>query len=182
MRLNVDSSVVGSSTTLLVVSGVIDWSTVTQFRSSLSPHVCRPKSNVLVDLTGLLSWSSPAQAALVGAIAQARLQDGRLAVFGLGPVPARQAESSGLYRALHAFATRADAQAGAQADEEADAQASPEPPRTPTPPAAAQPRPIPAADRGPVATRERRRRRADATARWAVQRQQRWRFVNQVKA
>jgi len=110
MRLNIDSSVVGSSTVLLVVTGVIDWSTLTQFRSSLTPYVSRPRSDVLVDLTGLLSWSSPAQAALVAAMTRARLHGGRLAVFGLGPIPGRQARSSGLDRTLHPFPTQADAQ------------------------------------------------------------------------
>jgi len=33
MRLNLESGLVGSSTALLVVTGVIDWSTIAQFRA-----------------------------------------------------------------------------------------------------------------------------------------------------
>jgi anti-anti-sigma regulatory factor len=113
MRLDMDSSVVGSSTALLVVTGVIDWSTITQFRASLAQHVSHPRSDILVDLTGLLSWSLPAQAAMVGAMTRARLHGGRLAVFGLGPIPAWQARSSGLDGALSPFPTQADAQVSA---------------------------------------------------------------------
>src|SRR5215472_11313788 len=40
--------------------------------------------------TGLLSWSAEAQAVLARAGGRARLQGGRLAVFGLAPIPAWQ--------------------------------------------------------------------------------------------
>jgi anti-anti-sigma regulatory factor len=173
MRLNVDSSVVGSSTALLVVTGVIDWSTITQFRAILAPHVAGPRSDTLVDLSGLLSWSSPAQAALVGAMTRARLQGGRLAVFGLAAIPAGQARRSGLHRALHPFPTQTDAQADAQA---MPAQSDPRAALAAVPPPQ-----TPRAVGRPVAPSE-PRRRATSTARWNAQRAQRWTVVNQVEA
>jgi anti-anti-sigma regulatory factor len=90
MRLNLDSSVVESSTTL-VVAGIIDWSTITQFRAALARLASRREPAILVDFTGLLSWSPEAQAVLARATGQARLHGGRLAVFGLAPIPAWQA-------------------------------------------------------------------------------------------
>ncbi len=108
MRLNLESSVVGSSTTLLVVGGIIDWSTIAQFRAALSRFASRPRSDIQVDVTGLLSWSPEAQQVLARATGQARLHGGRLVVFGLAPIPAWQAggcELRDLDRALdHAAA------------------------------------------------------------------------------
>ena len=96
MRLNLESSLVGSSTTLLVVTGVIDWSTLAQFRAGLSRLVSCPRPDILVDFAGLLSWSPEAQEVLAGATGEARLHGGRLVMFGLAPVPAWQAGDSGL--------------------------------------------------------------------------------------
>ncbi len=96
MRLNLESNLVGSSTTLLVVTGIIDWSTITQFRARLSRLVSCPRPNILVDFAGLLSWSPEAQEALAGATGEARLHGGRLVMFGLAPIPAWQAGDSGL--------------------------------------------------------------------------------------
>jgi hypothetical protein len=42
MRLNLESGPAGSSTALLVVTGVIDWSTIAQFRVGLSRLVFGP--------------------------------------------------------------------------------------------------------------------------------------------
>jgi anti-anti-sigma regulatory factor len=95
VRLNLESSVVGSSTAL-VVTGIIDWSTIAQFRAGLSPYVSRPRPDIRVDLTGLLSWSPDAQAVLVRATGKARLHGGRLVVFGLAPIPRWEARASGL--------------------------------------------------------------------------------------
>ena len=55
MRLNLESGLAGSSTALLVVTGVIDWSTIAQFRAGLSRLVSGLRPDVLVDFTGLLS-------------------------------------------------------------------------------------------------------------------------------
>jgi anti-anti-sigma factor len=110
MRLKVGTSVAGSSTTV-VVTGVIDWSTVGQFRAALAPWVSGPEPDVLVDLSGLLSWSCPGQAVLVSAATQARLRGGRLAAFGLSPVAHEQVHGSGLAKALQLYATQAEAQA-----------------------------------------------------------------------
>jgi len=91
MRLNLENSLVGSSGTLLVITGIIDWSTIAQFRAALSRVASCQRPNVLVDFTGLLSWSPQAQAVLAGAAREARLHGGRLLSFGLAPVPAWQA-------------------------------------------------------------------------------------------
>lgn len=96
MRLNVESSVVGSSATLLVVAGIIDWSTIAQFRAALARLASRPRPAIVVDFTGLLSWSAEAQAVLARATGQARLEGGRLVVFGLAPIPAWQADGCDL--------------------------------------------------------------------------------------
>jgi anti-anti-sigma regulatory factor len=103
MRLNVESGLVGSSTALLVVTGVIDWSTIAQFRAGLSRLVSGPRPDVLVDFTGLLSWSAEAQQMLAAATGEARLRGGRLVVSGLAPIPAWQAgncDLPGLERVL----------------------------------------------------------------------------------
>ena len=91
MRLNLETSLAGSSTALLVVTGVIDWSTLTQFRAGLSRLVSGPRPDVLVNFTGLLSWSPEAQQLLAAATGEARLHGGRLVMSGLSPIPAWQA-------------------------------------------------------------------------------------------
>jgi hypothetical protein len=87
MRLNLENSLVGSSTMLLVVSGVIDWSTIAQFRAGLSRLMSCPRPDILVDFAGLLSWSREAQEVLAGAAGEARLHGGRLVSSGLAPIP-----------------------------------------------------------------------------------------------
>ena len=96
MRLNLESGPAGSSTALLVVTGIIDWSTIAQFRAGLSRLVSGPRPDVLVDFTGLLSWSPEAQQMLAAATGEARLHGGRLVMSGLAPIPAWQAGDSGL--------------------------------------------------------------------------------------
>ena len=91
MRLNLETSLAGSSTALLVVTGVIDWSTLTQFRAGLSRLVSGPRPDVLVNFTGLLSWSPEAQQVLAAATGEARLHGGHLVMSGLAPIPAWQA-------------------------------------------------------------------------------------------
>jgi len=118
MRLNMEGSAVGPATTMLVVAGVIDWSTIERFRARLSACVARPRPNVLVDLTGVLSWSPEAQAVLASADLRARLKGGRLAAFGLAPVPTWQASGAGLVEPSMSRAQAtdlADAPAGAEA-------------------------------------------------------------------
>jgi anti-anti-sigma regulatory factor len=91
MRLNLESDLAGTPAVLLIVTGVIDWSTITQFRAGLSRLVSGPRPDVLVDFTGLLSWSPEAQQVLAAATGEARLHGGRLAMSGLAPIPAWQA-------------------------------------------------------------------------------------------
>jgi anti-anti-sigma regulatory factor len=103
MRLNLESGPVGSSTALLVVTGIIDWSTIAQFRARLSRLVFSPRPDVLVDFTGLLSWSPEAQQVLAAATGEASLHGGRLVMSGLAPIPAWQAgdcDLPGLERVL----------------------------------------------------------------------------------
>jgi anti-anti-sigma regulatory factor len=96
MRLNMESDYVESSAVLLVVTGVIDWSTIAQFRVGLSRLVSGPRPDVLVDFSGLLSWSPEAQQLLAAATGEARLHGGRLVMSGLSPIPAWQAGDRGL--------------------------------------------------------------------------------------
>jgi anti-anti-sigma regulatory factor len=103
MRLNLESGLAGSPAVLLVVTGIIDWSTIAQFRAGLSRLVSGPRPDVLVDFTGLLSWSPEAQQVLAAATGEARLHGGRLAMSGLAPIPAWQAgncDLPGLERVL----------------------------------------------------------------------------------
>jgi anti-anti-sigma regulatory factor len=103
MRLNLESDLAGSPAVQLVVTGVIDWSTIAQFRAGLSRLVSCPRPNVLVDFTGLLSWSPEAQQVLAAATGEARLHGGRLVMSGLAPIPAWQAgdrDLPGLERVL----------------------------------------------------------------------------------
>jgi hypothetical protein len=81
---------------LMTVSGVIDWSTIRQFSTGLTGVLPLPGHSVVVDFTGLLSWSAEAQVMVVGAILEARLRGGELAIVGLQSVPAWQARDSGL--------------------------------------------------------------------------------------
>src|ERR1700757_4153626 len=90
MRLNMENAPV-ESPAMLVVTGIIDWSTIRQFRTGLSRLVSGPRPDVLVDFTGLLSWSPEAQRVLAAATGEARLHGGRLVMSGLSPVPAWQA-------------------------------------------------------------------------------------------
>ena len=103
MRLNLESGLVGSPAVQLVVTGVIDWSTIEQFRAGLSRLVSGPRPDVLVDFTGVLSWSPEAQQVLTAATGEARLHGGRLVMSGLAPIPAWQAgdcDLPGLERVL----------------------------------------------------------------------------------
>ena len=103
MRLNLESDYVESPAVLLVVTGIIDWSTIAQFRTGLSRLVSGPRPDVLVDFTGLLSWSPEAQQLLAAATGEARLHGGRLVTSGLSPIPAWQAgecDLPGLERVL----------------------------------------------------------------------------------
>jgi anti-anti-sigma regulatory factor len=103
MRLNMESDLAESSAARLVVTGVIDWSTIAQFRARLSRLVSGPRPVVLVDFTGLLSWSPEAQQVLAAATGEARLHGGRLVMSGLAPIPAWQAgdcDLPGLERVL----------------------------------------------------------------------------------
>ena len=103
MRLNMESDNAESSAVLLVVTGVIDWSTIAQFRVGLSRLVSGPRPDVLVDFSGLLSWSAEAQQLLAAATGEARLHGGRLVMSGLSPIPAWQAgdcDLPGLERVL----------------------------------------------------------------------------------
>jgi anti-anti-sigma regulatory factor len=99
----VETSLAGPSTALLVVTGVIDWSTLTQFRAGLSRLVSGPRPDVLVNFTGLLSWSPEAQQVLAAATGEARLHGGQVVMSGLAPIPAWQAgdcDLPGLERVL----------------------------------------------------------------------------------
>jgi hypothetical protein len=96
MRLNLESIVVGPSASHLVVTGIIDWSTIARFRAGLSGCVSPSRPDVLVDLTGLLSWCPEAQTMLRRAGMTARLHGGRLAVVGLPPIPRWEARDPGL--------------------------------------------------------------------------------------
>lgn len=103
MRLNLENDPVESSAVLLIVTGVIDWSTIAQFRDGLSRLVSGARPDVLVDFTGLLSWSPEAQQVLAAATGEARLHGGRLVMSGLAPIPAWQAgacDLPGLERVL----------------------------------------------------------------------------------
>ena len=103
MRLNLESDLVRPSTVLLIVTGVIDWSTIAQFRAGLSRLVSGRRPDVRVDFTGLLSWSPEAQQVLAAATGEARLHGGRLVMSGLAPIPAWQAgdcDLPGLERVL----------------------------------------------------------------------------------
>jgi anti-anti-sigma regulatory factor len=96
MRLNLVGSAPHASAARLVVTGVIDWSTIGQFRLGLAEYLLHPRPEVLLDFTGLLSWSPQAQATLAGAIWTVRLRGGRLRIIGLQPIPSWQAKDSGL--------------------------------------------------------------------------------------
>src|ERR1700755_2788159 len=103
MRLNLENGLVGSSAVLLVLTGVIDWTSIAQFRAGLSRLVSGPRPDVLVDFTGLLSWSPEAQQVLAAATGEARLHGCRAVMSGLTPIPAWQAgdcDLPGLERVL----------------------------------------------------------------------------------
>jgi anti-anti-sigma regulatory factor len=96
VRLNLYSPPVGSGPAVLAVAGIIDWSTIGQFRVALSQYVSHAQPDLLLDLTGLLSWSAEAQLALEHAAVEARLHGGRVVVFGLAPIPKWEATGFGL--------------------------------------------------------------------------------------
>jgi len=96
MRLDLKSTVVGPSASHLAVTGIIDWSTIARFRVGLHDCVSPPRPDVLVALTGLLSWCPEAQGMLRRASMTARLHGGQLTVVGLQPIPRWEARDSGL--------------------------------------------------------------------------------------
>jgi anti-anti-sigma regulatory factor len=93
VRLHIERSVVGPSIHV-AIGGILDWSTLPRFRRELDELVAVPYPSVLLDLSGLISWSSQAQLALVRAMARARLNGGELAVSELNPIPSWEAEGS----------------------------------------------------------------------------------------
>ena len=95
MRLSIDDEVGESSTPVLVVAGIIDWSTLEQFRAALALRLTGPRPQVVVDFSGMLSWSPQAQHVLARAAMGARLHGGQLEVFGLNRIPRWQAKTSG---------------------------------------------------------------------------------------
>jgi hypothetical protein len=96
MRLDLESIVVGPSASRLSVMGIIDWSTIAGFRARLSDCVSPPRPDILVDMTGLLSWCPEAQQMLQRASMTARLHGGRLVVVGLPPIPRWETRDSAL--------------------------------------------------------------------------------------
>lgn len=95
MRLNIDDEARELPTPALVIVGIIDWSTLEQFRSALSRRLTGPRPRLVVDFSGMLSWSPQAQHVLALAASAARLHGGQLEVTGLTTVPRWQANSSG---------------------------------------------------------------------------------------
>ena len=96
MRLNMEAEVVGSGAVLLTVTGIIDWSTIGQFQVAMGRYASHPRPDLLLDLTGLLSWCPEAQAVLERTTTQARLHGGRVVAFGLAAIPIWEATGSGL--------------------------------------------------------------------------------------
>ena len=96
MRLELESTLLGPSGSHLAVSGIIDWSTIARFRARLSECVSPPRPDVVVDLSGLLSWSREAQVAVREATTEALLRGGRLVVIGLPAIPRWEARDSTL--------------------------------------------------------------------------------------
>jgi hypothetical protein len=94
MRLDVETVPVGPSASRLVVTGVIDWSTIAGSRARLVDSLAPPAPDVVVDLTGLLPWCPEAQQALLRAGIRARLRGGQLTVIGLPPIPRWQARDT----------------------------------------------------------------------------------------
>jgi len=119
MRLNLETGLVGSSTAVLFVTGIIDWSTIAQFRAGLSRLTSGLRPDVLVDFTGLLSWSAEAQQVLAAATGEARLHGGRLVMTGLSPIPTWQAgdgDPAGLGRVLERVMRPASSGSGKRAE------------------------------------------------------------------
>lgn len=103
MRLSIEDEARESSAPVLVIAGIIDWSTLEQFRSALSQRLAGPRPNAVVDFSGMLSWSPQAQRVLARAAMGARLQGGHLEVFGLKRIPRWQAKTSGRHDVLELF-------------------------------------------------------------------------------
>lgn len=93
MRLNIEQRVVGS-TVHVVISGVIDWSTIAQFRDVLRGLVARPCPDVRMDVSGLISWCPEAQVLLVRSASRARLNGGDLVLSELNAVARWEADGS----------------------------------------------------------------------------------------
>jgi len=109
MRLSIEDEVRESSTPVLVIAGIIDWSTLEQFRSALYHRLTGPQPSAVVDFSGMLSWSPQAQHVLATAALGARLHGGHLEVFGLNRIPRWQAKTSGRYDVLELFGQRGGA-------------------------------------------------------------------------
>ena len=93
MRLNIEQHVV-ESRVHVVITGVIDWSTLDQFREALRDLVSGPHPDIELDVSGLVSWSHEARILLVRAASRARLQGGDLVVSEMKAVPRWEADGS----------------------------------------------------------------------------------------
>jgi anti-anti-sigma regulatory factor len=86
MRLNIEEKTVGA-TVVVRITGVVDWSTLAQFRRKLRALVSRPDPHVRLDVRGVIFWSPEARVVLQRYIARARLRGGEIAVSGLSSLP-----------------------------------------------------------------------------------------------
>lgn len=91
MRLQIEQSNSGS-VVQVTVRGVLDWSTVPQFRDVMRTLASSNHRLVRLDMSGLISWSPDAQQVVRRSVARARRRGQDVVVSGLSSITRWEAE------------------------------------------------------------------------------------------
>jgi hypothetical protein len=105
MRLNVEHRATGSAVEV-VFTGILDWSTLSQFGRAMDALVCGAQPRIRLDLTGLIPWSPEARVLLRRAVVRARLCGREVTVSELPSIPRWEA---GATRSPESAPARAEA-------------------------------------------------------------------------
>ncbi len=100
MGLQMTSSMENGATVVRVVGGGGPDDDVAHFREELGSHVGRGEGGVLIDLSGLVSWTSRFQAALLGVVHSLQRSGREVTVDGLAGEAAEQAHATGMDKTL----------------------------------------------------------------------------------
>jgi len=96
-------------TTVVTVSGTCGTGSLDALRTRLSADIAEGTGPVLVDLSGLLDWTPPLEAALVHASIEAGRRGRWLGFFGMAHDAVEALHAAGLAAYVHAYDTASEA-------------------------------------------------------------------------